>query len=111
VILALQFDKAYHRPRRCFGNPLGVAIIVLPPLDVRADIFGRHQPNVIAVTGEHATRMIGAATGLHSDDARRKLHLLMQFDEGELRDPIIRDDEIEPTLRGETPEMAVASRT
>jgi hypothetical protein len=73
LILALQFDKAHRRPCRCFCNPLGVAIIVLLRLDVRADIFGRHQPDLMAVSGEHATQMMGAAAGLHSNNARRKL--------------------------------------
>jgi hypothetical protein len=73
TILALQFGKAHRRSRRCFRDSLGVAIVVLLRLDIRADIFGRHQPNIVAVSGEHATEMMGAATGLHSDNARREL--------------------------------------
>ena len=73
LVLALQFDKAHRRPRRRLRDPLGVAIVVLLRLDVGPDIFGRHQPHVVAVSGEHAAEMMGAAAGLHPDNARRKL--------------------------------------
>ena len=73
LVLALQFDKPHRRPRRRFRDPLGVAIVVLLRLDIRADIFGRHQPHIVAVSGEHAAKMMGAAAGLHPDNARRKL--------------------------------------
>ena len=73
LVLALQFDKAHRRPRRRFRDPLGVAIVVLLRLDVGPDIFGRHQPDVVAVSREHAAEMMGAAAGLHPDNARSKL--------------------------------------
>src|SRR5258707_9312303 len=46
--LALQFDKAHRRPGRRIRDPLGVAIVVLLRLDVGPDIFGRHQPDIVA---------------------------------------------------------------
>ena len=46
LILALQFDESHRTPRRCFRDPLGVAIIVLLSLDLGPDIFGRHQTQV-----------------------------------------------------------------
>jgi hypothetical protein len=69
LMLALQ----YRRSRRCFRDSLGVAIVVLLRLDLRADIFGRHQPDVVAVSGEHATKMMSAAASLPPDDAWSKL--------------------------------------
>src|SRR6516162_2883687 len=73
LILALQFDKAHRRSRRCFRDSLGVAIVVLLRLDIRVDIFGRHQPNIVTVSGEHPTEMMGPAASLHPDDAWSKL--------------------------------------
>src|SRR5271165_7105892 len=73
LVLALQFDKAHRRPGHRLCDPLGVAIVVLLRLDVGPDIFGRHQPNVVAVGGEHAAEMMSPAAGLHPDNARRKL--------------------------------------
>ena len=73
LVLALQFDKAHRRPGRRLRDPLGVAIVVLLGLDVGPDIFGRHQPDIVAVGGEHAAEMMSPATGLHPDNARRKL--------------------------------------
>ena len=65
--------KSHRRPRRASAIPLGVAIVVLLRLDVGPDIFRRHQPNIVAVSGEHATEMMGAAAGLHPDNAWSKL--------------------------------------
>jgi hypothetical protein len=73
LVLALQFDEPHRRPSCCFRDPLGVAIVVLLRLGVGPDIFGRHQPDIVAVSGEDATEMMGAAAGLHPDNARRKL--------------------------------------
>lgn len=73
LILALQSHKAHRRPRRSLRDPLSVAIIVLLRLDVRADIFGRHQPNLMIMGGEQPAQMMSPAARLHPDDARRKL--------------------------------------
>jgi hypothetical protein len=43
-------------------------------LDARANVFGRHQPDVVTVGGgEHPAEVMGAATCLHSHNARRQL--------------------------------------
>ena len=73
LVLALQFDKAHRRPGHRLRDSLGVAIVVLLRLDVGPDIFGRHQPDIMAVSGEHTAQMMGAAAGLHPDNARREL--------------------------------------
>jgi len=36
-------------------------------------MFGRHQPDIVAASGEYPSEMMGAAAGLHPDDARTKL--------------------------------------
>ncbi len=61
LILALQFDEPHRRARRGFRDPLGVAIVVLVRLDIRADVFGRHQPDVVTVGGEQPAEVMGAA--------------------------------------------------
>ena len=72
LVLALQVDEAHRRSGRRFGDPFGVAIVVLLRLDVGSDIFGRHQPDVVAMSGEHTAEMMGAAAGLHPDNALGK---------------------------------------
>ena len=73
LVLALQFDKSHRRPGHRLRDPLGVAIVVLLRLDVGPDIFGRHQTDIMAVSGEHTAEMMSAAAGLHPDNAGRKL--------------------------------------
>ena len=65
--------KRIERPRRGFRDPLGVAIIVLLRLDIGPHIFGGHQSDVVTMSGEQPAKVVSAAAGLHSDDARRKL--------------------------------------
>src|SRR6516225_723858 len=65
--------KRIERPRRGFRDPLGVAIIVLLRLDIGPHIFGGHQSDVVTMSGEQPAKVMSAAAGLHSDDARRKL--------------------------------------
>lgn len=72
LVLALQFDEAHRWAGRRLGDPFRVAIIVLLRLDVGPDIFGRHQLHVVAVVGEDAAQMMGAAAGFHSDNASRQ---------------------------------------
>jgi hypothetical protein len=79
LVLALQVDKAHRRPRRRLGDAVRITIVVLLRFDVGTDIFGRHQPNVVAVAGEDATEVMGATACFHSDNASRQL--LRQSDE------------------------------
>ena len=73
LVLALQIDKAHRWARRRLRDPLRVTIVVLLRFDVGPNIFGRHQPHVVAVSGENAAKMMSAAAGLHSDNASRQL--------------------------------------
>ena len=73
LILALQFDEPHRRARRRLRDPLGVAIVVLLRLDIRADVFGRHQPHVVTVAGEDTAEVMGATARLHPDNAGRQL--------------------------------------
>jgi hypothetical protein len=69
LVLALQFDKAHRWSRRRLRDPLGVAIVVLLRLDIGPDIFRRHQPDVVAVAGEDAAEVMGAAARSAADVA------------------------------------------
>ena len=63
LVLALQFDKAHRWSRRRLRDPLGVAIVVLLPLDVGSNIFRRHQPNevsLVTVRGRPHSPAVGA---------------------------------------------------
>ena len=67
----LDFDEAHRWPRCCLRYPLGVTIVVLLRLDIRAHVFGRHQTHVVSLSREQPAQMMGAATSLHPDNARR----------------------------------------
>jgi hypothetical protein len=57
LIVALQFDETHCKLRRCLRDPLGVAIVVLVRLDIRANVFGRHQPDVVTEGGKRPAEM------------------------------------------------------
>jgi hypothetical protein len=71
-ILALHLDKAHRRSRRRFGDPGRIVVIVLPRADIRADVFRRHQPNLMPVRGKQATDMMRPTARLHGNGASRK---------------------------------------
>jgi len=73
LVLALQLDKPHRRSRRSLGDPFRVAIVVLLRLDAGPNIFGRHQPHLVAVAGEDVAEVMGAAARFHSDNASRQL--------------------------------------
>src|ERR1700731_4218415 len=72
LLLALQLDKSHRRPRRRLSDRLCIPIVVFLGLDVGPHIFRRHQPNLVALRLEKTAKMMGAAAGLHCDDARRQ---------------------------------------
>jgi transposase len=71
--LAFQLDKPHGWARRGFGDPLSVAVIVLLRLHIGPHIVGRHQSDVVSVSREYPAEVMGAAAGLHGDDAGGKL--------------------------------------
>src|SRR4029434_7618892 len=60
---------ALHR----FSNRLGVAIVVLFTLAIRAYVFRRHQSGVVAKRLKLATEVMRATARLHADEARWKV--------------------------------------
>jgi len=72
LLLALQLDKPHGRSRGRLGDRLGVAVVVLLCLDVRANILGRHQPNLVPLAAQDAAEVVSAAAGLHRHNARRQ---------------------------------------
>jgi hypothetical protein len=51
------------------GDCLAIAEIVLLSLAVRADVFRRHQPSIVAKRLEFATEMMRADAGFHADQS------------------------------------------
>jgi hypothetical protein len=72
LLLALRFDKPHRRARRRFSDPFGVAVVVLLRLDLGPNVFGRHQADIVPMTGEDAADAMGAAARFHRHHARRK---------------------------------------
>jgi hypothetical protein len=65
-------DKPHGRACRRLRDPLDVTIVVLLRFDIGSDGLGRRQPDVVPMTGEDATEMMGPAARFHRDHARRK---------------------------------------
>jgi hypothetical protein len=66
-VLALQLDEAHGWPRRRLGDPRRIVVVVLLRTDVRPDIFGRHQPDIMSFRGKETADMMGTAAPLHGD--------------------------------------------
>jgi hypothetical protein len=66
-------DEAHGRPLDGFGDGRGVALVVVVALEECSDIFGRHESGVVAEGFEPAAQVMGADTGLHTDEARREV--------------------------------------
>ena len=60
-----------HRRAGCTASAIASAIIelVLMSLSIGADIFGRHQPGIVAKRCEFAAQMMCADAGFHPDQA------------------------------------------
>jgi hypothetical protein len=65
----LQLDEAHGRPRRGFRDRLGIPVVVLSRLHVRADVFRRHEPDLVAPVRQDPSQQVGAAACLHGDGA------------------------------------------
>ena len=66
-------DELHRRALHRFGNRLGIAEVVLLPLAIRAHVFRRHQPGIVAKRLQLAAEMMRADAGLHADEARRQV--------------------------------------
>ena len=73
LFLALEIDETHRRPRRGFGDRLGVPLVVFLRLDVGLNVFGRHEPDVVTLFTEDPPEVMSAAAGLHRHDTRRQL--------------------------------------
>src|SRR5205085_5568517 len=73
LCLALQRDKTHRWTKRCLCNRLGVAVVVLLCLDVRANILRRHQSDLVALRRELTPQMMRAAARFHCHYATRRL--------------------------------------
>jgi len=71
LLVALQIDKAHSWAGRGFRYRLGIPIVVLLRLHVRTNIFGRHQPYIVAMLTKLTAKMMGAATGFHRHQTGR----------------------------------------
>jgi hypothetical protein len=63
----------HRRALHCLGDRFGIAIVVLFTLAIRAHVFRRYQPCVMAERPHLATEMMPANAGLHPDQARRQI--------------------------------------
>jgi hypothetical protein len=80
LIGGLRGHELHCRALDGLGDCLRVAEVVLLPLRVRAHVFRRHQPGIMAKQPEAAAEMVRADAGLHADQAGRhigeaRLHL------------------------------------
>ena len=56
-----------------FGDGFSVPVVVLLRLDAGTNIFGRHQPHLVALRGQSPSHMVSAAAHLLRDDTSRCL--------------------------------------
>ena len=72
LCLALQLDEAHRRPRRGFGDRLGIPLVVLLRLHVGLHVLGRHQPHIMTLLTQDTAEMVGAAAGFLRHHAGRQ---------------------------------------
>src|SRR5690606_9648542 len=66
LLLALQIDETHRRSRCSFGNTLSIPIIIFLGFDIRANIFRRHQPDLVTASRKQAAQMMSSAACFHS---------------------------------------------
>src|SRR6516165_3200365 len=69
LVSALGGDELHGRALHRFRDRLGIAIVVLFTFAIRAHIFRRHQPGVMAKRLKVAAEMMRADAGFHPDQA------------------------------------------
>ena len=73
LILAFLLNEPQIRPQRCFGDCLGIVVVVLLTLHEGFDVGRRDDPRLVAKTVECPTDKIRAQTGFYASDAGRQL--------------------------------------
>jgi hypothetical protein len=73
LCLALHRNKAHRWAKRCLCNRLGVAVVILLRLDVRAHILRRHQSDLVPLGRELTRQMMRSAARFHCHHATRRL--------------------------------------
>ena len=73
LLLRLQFNKAHCRARSSLGDGFRIPVVILVGLHIGANIFRRHQPNLVSKVGQKTPQMMRTATRFHGDNARRQL--------------------------------------
>jgi hypothetical protein len=69
LCIALQLHKSHRRPGRRLGDRLRIPVIILLGLHVGPHVFGRHQPDLVALLAQDTAEVVRAAAGLHRHDA------------------------------------------
>ena len=71
--IVLTGNEAHGRAGHRLADRLRVGGVVLVALDVRLHVLGRDQPDLVPQLDQLAGPMVGAAAGLHADQARRQV--------------------------------------
>src|SRR5690606_26017214 len=79
LLLALKIDKTHGRTRCSFGNTLSVPVVIFLGLYIWANVFRRHQPNLMTLCRKQPAQMMGTAACFHCNHADWKLrHVINQ---------------------------------
>src|SRR5215831_19650639 len=73
LILALLLDEPQVWPQRCFGNCLGIVVVVLLPFDEGLDVDRQDNPWLVPQRTQRPADKMRAQAGFHGDDASRQL--------------------------------------
>jgi hypothetical protein len=73
TLSALLLDEPQVRSQRCFGDCLGIVVIVLLPLHEGFDVDRRDNPRLVPQRTQRPADKVRAQAGFHADDARRQL--------------------------------------
>jgi len=73
LVLGLLLDEAQVRAQRCFGDCLGIVVVVLLPLYEGLDVDRRDDPRLVPQRAQFPADEVRAQAGFHTNDARRQL--------------------------------------
>jgi hypothetical protein len=69
---ALQLHKAHGWACSSFGNRFRISLIILLCLDIRPDVFRRHQPHFVPLIAQYATKVVRTTARFHRHHAWRE---------------------------------------